>query len=94
MIMKKLGKGFWAVFIGLGFIFTPGLILNSVEDKTDVSNLKENVEEEKKKDKDKKSIEAICDINPNKLNLKSKGRWITVYLELPENYDVNDIIRF
>jgi hypothetical protein len=90
--MKKLGKGFWAVLIGLGFIFTPGLILNSVDDKTDVSNLKENGEEEKKKDKDKKSIEAICDINPNKLNLKSKGKWITVYLELPENYDVFDII--
>jgi hypothetical protein len=25
------------------------------------------------------------------LNLKSKGRWVTVYIELPEGYDVNDI---
>ncbi|MFX1345095.1 MAG: hypothetical protein ACFFBC_05670 [Promethearchaeota archaeon] len=91
--MKKLGKGFWAVLFGLGFIFVPGLILNLVENKTDVSNLKDNNEEEKKKDKDKiQTIEAICDLNPNKLNLKSKGKWITVYIELPENYDVHDII--
>jgi hypothetical protein len=91
--MKKLGKGFWGVLFGLGFIFAPGLILILPEDKAEVSNLKDNSEEEKNKDKDKnKIIEANCDINPNKLNLKSKGRWITVYLELPENYDVHDIV--
>lgn len=36
-------------------------------------------------------IPATVDINPNTLNLKSKGRWITCYLELPEGYDVTDI---
>ena len=30
-------------------------------------------------------------IDPNALNLKSKGKWITAYIELPEDYDVNDI---
>ncbi len=34
---------------------------------------------------------ATVDVNPDTLNLKSKGRWITVYIELPEGYDVNDI---
>lgn len=31
------------------------------------------------------------DINPNTLNLQSKGRWITCYIWLPEEYDVADI---
>jgi hypothetical protein len=93
--MKRLGKGFWAVLLGLGVILTPGLILNLAGDTSEESYLKDNIEEEKKKDKDKdkdKNIEAICDINPKTLNLKSKGKWITVYIELAKNYDVNDII--
>ena len=37
-------------------------------------------------------IEAeTVDINPKTLNLKSNGTWITVYIELPEGYDVEDI---
>jgi hypothetical protein len=31
------------------------------------------------------------DIDPNTLNLKSKGRWITCYINLNEPYDVNNI---
>lgn len=34
---------------------------------------------------------ATVDIDPNTLNLKSRGRWITCYIELPEGYDVLDI---
>lgn len=36
-------------------------------------------------------IPATIDINPQTLNLKSKGRWITAYIELPDGYDVADI---
>ena len=36
-------------------------------------------------------IEAAVDIDPDTLNLKSKGRWITIYIELPYGCDVNDI---
>jgi hypothetical protein len=36
-------------------------------------------------------IPAIIDIDPDELNLKSKGKWVTGYIELPEGYDVNDI---
>ncbi len=36
-------------------------------------------------------IEAAIDIDPDTLNLKSHGKWITAYIELPEGYDVNDI---
>lgn len=34
---------------------------------------------------------AIIDIKPNTLNLKSKGKWITTYITLPEDYNVEDI---
>ena len=40
------------------------------------------------------SINALVvtiDINPNTLNLKSKGKWVTAYIELPDGYDVVDI---
>ncbi len=37
------------------------------------------------------AIEATIDIDPDTLNLKSKGNWITAYIELPEGYDVADI---
>jgi parallel beta-helix repeat protein len=35
--------------------------------------------------------QVTIDIDPDTLNLKSKGRWITCYIGLPEGYDVNDI---
>ena len=37
------------------------------------------------------TIPATVDIDPDILNLKSRGRWITVYTELPEGYSVEDI---
>lgn len=36
-------------------------------------------------------IDADLDINPNTLNLKSEGRWISGYIDLPSGYDVNEI---
>ena len=37
------------------------------------------------------SIEATLDFDPDTLNPKSNGKWVTCYLELPEEYDVRDI---
>jgi hypothetical protein len=37
------------------------------------------------------TIEAGVDIDPDTLNLQSKGKWITCYIELPEGYDVGAI---
>jgi len=34
---------------------------------------------------------ATMDFDPDTVNLKSKGKWITAYIELPEGYDVVDI---
>lgn len=36
-------------------------------------------------------IHATIDIDPNTLNLKSQGKWITAYIELAKDYDVADI---
>ncbi len=38
------------------------------------------------------TIRAIVDIDPNTLNLKSNGEWITCYIELPVSFDVGDIV--
>ena len=37
------------------------------------------------------SLLAEVDINPDVLNLKSKGNWITSYIELPEGYTAENI---
>jgi hypothetical protein len=36
-------------------------------------------------------VQAGLDLNPDTFNLKSKGKWITAYIELPDDYDVADI---
>jgi hypothetical protein len=36
-------------------------------------------------------IPATINIDPDTLNLESNGNWITVYIDLPTGYDVNDI---
>jgi len=38
-------------------------------------------------------LEAIIDVSPSTLNLKSNGKWITAYIQLPENYNVSEINR-
>lgn len=35
---------------------------------------------------------ALVDIDPDTLNLKSNGRWITAYITLPDGYNVADIV--
>ncbi len=36
-------------------------------------------------------LTATIDFHPHSLNLKSRGKWITAYIELPQGYDVADI---
>ncbi|MBN1503726.1 MAG: hypothetical protein JW952_01545 [Candidatus Eisenbacteria bacterium] len=36
-------------------------------------------------------VPATVDFDPNTLNLKSNGKWVTCYIELPEGYNVIDI---
>ena len=36
-------------------------------------------------------VTATVDIDPDTLNLRSKGKWITGYIELPGDYNVTDV---
>jgi hypothetical protein len=36
-------------------------------------------------------VNATVDINPDTLNLRANGKWITAHIELPEGYDVSHI---
>jgi len=36
-------------------------------------------------------ILSTLDVDPDTLNLRSRSRWITAYIELPEGYDVSDV---
>ena len=37
------------------------------------------------------TIEPMIDFDPDTLNLTSNGKWVTVFIEMPEGYDVHDI---
>lgn len=41
--------------------------------------------------KEEQEITAFVDIDPDTLNLKSQGKWITAYLILPSGYKVEDV---
>ncbi|MFQ5906649.1 MAG: FlgD immunoglobulin-like domain containing protein, partial [bacterium] len=40
-----------------------------------------------------RTLSAAVDIKPEVLNLKSRGRWVTSYIELPEGYSPEEIDR-
>jgi len=36
-------------------------------------------------------ISSTIDLNPKSLNLRSRDKWITAYIELPEGYNISDV---
>jgi hypothetical protein len=40
---------------------------------------------------DRSTVDALIDIDPDTLNKKSHGKWITVYITLPDGFDVGTI---
>ncbi|MFX0000161.1 MAG: hypothetical protein ACFE9Q_00675 [Candidatus Hodarchaeota archaeon] len=90
--MRNLNKGLWVVVLSLGVLVTPGLILNSLS-LSDTKDPQDVPSKEKDPSKKKqKVLEVTCDFDPNKLNLKSKGKYVTVYIEITKGYDVYEII--
>jgi len=66
------------------------------EDTEEAIQEKSNEGGEKKKEDPsnkgkQKIIKVICDIDPGILNLKSKGKWITAYIEFNENFNIENI---
>jgi hypothetical protein len=60
--------------------FADGVHTNVIDDELTIDEFKQL-----------NAISAEVDIDPDTLNLKSNGRWIATYVELPSGYDVNDI---
>ncbi|MHA2471723.1 MAG: hypothetical protein ACXAES_00670 [Promethearchaeota archaeon] len=52
---------------------------------------KDDKDDDKDDKDDKEVIKAYITINPHVLNLKSKGKWITVFIEFMPEYSVEDI---
>lgn len=79
------------VTIGAGFgggknFYFPGTI-----DEISIYNRALSVEEIKAHYEEVEVVKATIDIDPDTLNLASKGRWITAYVELPSEYDARNI---
>ena len=99
MSIKK--TGFLVAFVGFGLAFTSGLSVFLTESQNQEDLFIDNMLDDTPnkipdsndgaKKKDKKVISASITINPHILNLKSKGKWITVFIELPLDYRVEDI---
>lgn len=102
--MKKVALGFIIIFVGLGIVSIPSVIpwLSIGDPSEEIGNVSvdegpglleksfEAKKENPKKDK-KDTITATINFNPNKLNCKSKGRWVTVYIGLPSPHMAEDI---
>jgi parallel beta-helix repeat protein len=69
------------IFQNLG-VFTVSLIVSDDHCGSDIDTCVVTVLQE--------ALSVIIDIDPDTLNLKSKGRWITCYIEIP-SHDVKDI---
>ncbi|MFX0010515.1 MAG: hypothetical protein ACFE9R_09385 [Candidatus Hermodarchaeota archaeon] len=97
--MQKKIMGILVVFFGFGVIFSSGISTFFTEsqytDDIPIDKAIDDTQHEDKpdqdKDKDSNMIIASLELNPNTLNLKSKGKWITVYIELPGGYSVENI---
>jgi hypothetical protein len=102
--MKKVAIGFVLVLLGLGVATTSNFIIRAfdnpsedeeennvngetLEPKEDPVDGKEEVPDKTKE----KPIKATVEINPNKINCKSNGKWITAYIGLPSSYNVEQI---
>jgi hypothetical protein len=102
--MKKVAIGFVLVLLGLGVATTSNFIIRvfesdsqdeeenvvkgeTLEQKEDPVDGKEEIPDKTKKE----PIQATVDIDPKKINCKSKGKWITAYIRLPSSYNVEQI---
>ncbi|MFX1307696.1 MAG: hypothetical protein ACFFB8_19065 [Promethearchaeota archaeon] len=99
--MKKLITGLIILGLGIGFptclgtflIETPNPEDNIIESEgNDDLLLTEEVGHNTKIiKKPKYPIIATIDFHPEVINFKSKGNWVTVYISLPDDYDVNNV---
>jgi len=97
--MKKAITGLIILGLGIGFPACLGIFLietqntedNIIDDNNTDNFIQKEGNEKPSKKIPKNPIIATINVDPNALNSKSKGKWITVYITLASGYDVNDI---
>ncbi|MFX0005621.1 MAG: hypothetical protein ACFFA7_06745 [Promethearchaeota archaeon] len=95
--MKKIISGLIIIGLGIGFPACLGIFLGEAQyskDNTFDGTKPDNVPGEEKPGEEKPGdpIQANINVDPDALNFKSKGKWITVYISLSMGYDVNNIV--
>ncbi len=55
-------------------------------------NILDAIRVSKKFGQNRSEISVVVNIHPESLNLKSQGRWITVYLAIPEGFNISHIV--
>ena len=95
--MKKIISGLIIIGLGIGFPACLGIFLVEAQNSKDgtIDGTKpDNFPGEEKPGEEKPGdpIKANINIDPDALNFKSKGKWITVYISLNKGYDVNNIV--
>lgn len=78
-------------FLSNKFDLTNGDIYVMNTDGGAIARLTSNAANDSGPDWQSSSIQASFDLKPDTLNLKSDGKFVTVYIELPQGNDVNDI---
>lgn len=90
LIILGLGIGFPACF-GIFLIETQNTEDNVIDDNNTDNFIQKEGNEKPSKKIPKNQIVATINVDPDTLNSKSKGKWITVYITLASGYDVNNI---
>jgi hypothetical protein len=95
--MKKLISGLIIIGLGIGFPACLGIFLveaQNTKDGTIDGTKPDNTPGEEKPGEEKPGvpIDANINVDPDALNFKCKGKWITVYISLNKGYDVNNIV--
>ncbi|MFX1281559.1 MAG: hypothetical protein ACFFA3_19575 [Promethearchaeota archaeon] len=91
--MKKSLTGLIIIIIGITAVATPLSLIprETTQDKLSNPNDLPNKEDPNNNNKDKDILEACVDINPNTLNFKSNGKWITIFIHFSNEKDINTV---
>lgn len=89
--MKKYITGLIIIIVGISAAATPLSLIpsESTQDKSSNPNDLPNKEDPNNNKKD--ILEAYIDLNPNTLNFKSNGKWITVFIHFSNEKDINTV---
>ncbi|MFX0030656.1 MAG: hypothetical protein ACFE8B_15695 [Candidatus Hermodarchaeota archaeon] len=89
--MKKNITGLIVILFGICAVGIPLSLIQGNYSQDKLSNPNDLPNKEDPNKGDKNIIEVCVDFNPDTLNCKSKGKWVTVFIELPNDIDITNI---